>query len=182
MVNNHGDRKSPRPGVVPFTNGLFMAYKWWLLTTVGEIHSSQDQHNRTYIIYVILCSSKSTIAKTHSTWNNGGWQMDSNWLWSFDHLIFWGGPFPHIVGGSCLHQGCGHVEVKHGDNFNCCAKKTLAFAWVVSLRLGGGNLRENGKLGVLMGFVLLKIYIYTSNGSLAARNSFSKNCRAFLMV
>ena len=27
-------------------------------------------------------------------------------------------------------------------------------------KVGGGNLRENGKLGVLMGFVLLKIYIY----------------------
>ena len=32
MVNNHGDR-SPLTGVVPFTNGLFMAYEWWLLAT-----------------------------------------------------------------------------------------------------------------------------------------------------
>ena len=29
MVNNHGDRKSPIPGVVgPLPNDLFMAYKW----------------------------------------------------------------------------------------------------------------------------------------------------------
>ena len=32
--SNYGDRKSPRPGVVgPLPNGLFMAYKWGLLTT-----------------------------------------------------------------------------------------------------------------------------------------------------
>ena len=33
MVNNHGDHKSPIPGVIPFPNGLSIAYKWWLLTT-----------------------------------------------------------------------------------------------------------------------------------------------------
>ena len=34
MVNNHGDRKSPKDRVVgPLPNGLFMAYKWGLLTT-----------------------------------------------------------------------------------------------------------------------------------------------------
>ena len=34
VVNNHGDHKSPRPGVVgPLPNGLFMAYKWGLLNT-----------------------------------------------------------------------------------------------------------------------------------------------------
>ena len=27
VVSNHGDRKSPIPGVVPLINGLFMAYK-----------------------------------------------------------------------------------------------------------------------------------------------------------
>ena len=33
VVNKHGDRKSPRPGVVgPLTNGPFMAYKWGVLT------------------------------------------------------------------------------------------------------------------------------------------------------
>ena len=31
MVNNHSDRKSPRPGVVgPLPNGFFMAYNWRL--------------------------------------------------------------------------------------------------------------------------------------------------------
>ena len=34
MVNNHGDRFRPLNGVVgPLINGLFMAYKWRLLTT-----------------------------------------------------------------------------------------------------------------------------------------------------
>ena len=34
VVNNHGDRKSPRPGVVgPLQNRSFMAYKQGLLTT-----------------------------------------------------------------------------------------------------------------------------------------------------
>ena len=33
MVNNHGDRKSPKDRVVPLTNCLFMAYKWGLQTT-----------------------------------------------------------------------------------------------------------------------------------------------------
>ena len=33
MVNNHGDRKSPKDRVTPLPNGRFMAYKWWLLTT-----------------------------------------------------------------------------------------------------------------------------------------------------
>ena len=28
VVNNHGDRKSPIPGVIPLPNGLFIAYKW----------------------------------------------------------------------------------------------------------------------------------------------------------
>ena len=70
------------------------------------------------------------------------------------------------------------MEVKHGDNSKCCAKKTLAFAWVVSLRLAGGNLRENGKLGVLMGFVLLKIY--NTNGTAWQPGIPSlKNCRVF---
>ena len=33
VVNNHGDRKSPKDRVVgPLPNGLFMAYKWGLLT------------------------------------------------------------------------------------------------------------------------------------------------------
>ena len=33
MVNSHGDRKSPIPGVMgPLPNGRFMAYKWELLT------------------------------------------------------------------------------------------------------------------------------------------------------
>ena len=27
MVNNHGDRRSPRPVVIPLPTGLFMAYK-----------------------------------------------------------------------------------------------------------------------------------------------------------
>ena len=30
MVNNHGDRKSPKDRVIPFPNGLFMAPKWGL--------------------------------------------------------------------------------------------------------------------------------------------------------
>ena len=34
MVNNPGDRKSPKDRVVgPLPNGLFTAYKWGLLTT-----------------------------------------------------------------------------------------------------------------------------------------------------
>ncbi len=28
MVDNHGDRKSPKDQVVPLPNGGFMAYKW----------------------------------------------------------------------------------------------------------------------------------------------------------
>ena len=30
---DHGDRKSPISGVIPLINGLFIAYKWGLLTT-----------------------------------------------------------------------------------------------------------------------------------------------------
>ena len=33
VVKNHGDRKSPRLGVVLLPNGRFMACKWWLPTT-----------------------------------------------------------------------------------------------------------------------------------------------------
>ena len=33
MVNNHGDRKSPKDRGVPLRNGRFMAYKWGLLAT-----------------------------------------------------------------------------------------------------------------------------------------------------
>ena len=34
VVNDHGDRKSPKDRVVgPLPNGRFMAYKWGLLTT-----------------------------------------------------------------------------------------------------------------------------------------------------
>ena len=34
MVDNHGDRKSPKDPVVgPFPNGRFIAYKWGLLST-----------------------------------------------------------------------------------------------------------------------------------------------------
>ena len=33
MDNTHGDRKSPRPGVVgPLPNGRFMTFKWGILT------------------------------------------------------------------------------------------------------------------------------------------------------
>ena len=49
------------------------------------------------------------------------------------------------------------MEVKHGDNSKCCAKKTLAFAWVVSLRLAGKSPGER-EVGLLMGLVLLNIY------------------------
>ena len=33
VVNNHGGRKSPFSRVIPIPNGLFMAYRWGLLTT-----------------------------------------------------------------------------------------------------------------------------------------------------
>ena len=41
VVNNHGDRKSPIPGVIPLPNDLFMVYKWGLRTNYllsGMIH------------------------------------------------------------------------------------------------------------------------------------------------
>ena len=44
-------------------------------------------------------------------------------------------------------------------------------------KVGRGESLGEREVGVLMGFVLLE-HIYT-NGSLAARNSFSKNCRVF---
>ena len=37
VVNNHSDRKSPKDGVIPFPNGLFMAYKWWLLLVTNHL-------------------------------------------------------------------------------------------------------------------------------------------------
>ena len=36
MVNNHGDRKSPKDWLIPFPNGHFMAYTCGLLTTYWD--------------------------------------------------------------------------------------------------------------------------------------------------
>ena len=50
MVNNHGDRKSPKDRVIPLPNGRFMAYKWGLLSTytshgmILQVVGVQPQH------------------------------------------------------------------------------------------------------------------------------------------
>ena len=53
VVNNHGDRFRP----LPLPNGLFMAYKWGLLTTYksGDDPPSVGLH----------CTTKKTLSKKH---------------------------------------------------------------------------------------------------------------------
>ena len=99
-----------------------------------------------------LCSSKSSI--THSTFK-GGTVTDGFKLTIWSSQFFWE-LFLILSLVEAFSQGCGHVEVKHGDNSNCCAKKILAFDWVVSLRFG--DLRDFFGVGkwpavFLMGFL-----------------------------
>ena len=44
MVNNHGDRKSPKDRVIPLPNGRFIAYKWGLLTTYESWDEPPSSH------------------------------------------------------------------------------------------------------------------------------------------